>query len=225
MSEENQVDEQEAIQNLYNFIAAEMQAGSDKTEISRKLVEQGVDRGEAEQITRTIYDEIVALVQKEQFSASAAAPGLLGGVLAALLGGGIWAGIAVMTDYELGIIAWAIGGLCGFGVVLLAQGRKGAPLQVIAVLTSVFGILVGKYFTFYYILRQAMLEEYGEEAVAEFTITSMNTIQFFVQSLGEMVSGYDALWVILAVITAWRIPKGSGISLPSQMPQGPITPG
>lgn len=225
MSEPGEVDQQEAIQDLYDFIASEMQAGSDKPTISRKLVEQGIDRGEAEQISNTIYDEIVAVVQKEQFSGSAVVPGLLGGILAALLGGGVWAGIVIMTDYEVGIIAWAIGGACGFGVVLLAQGRKGAPMQVIAVISSVFGILVGKYFAFYYFLRQALLQEYGEEAIAEMGLTSMNTIQFFVESLGEMVSGYDALWVILAVITAWRIPRASGLRLPPQITQSPITPG
>jgi hypothetical protein len=222
MSDENQVSEQEAMQSLYNFVASEMQAGADKNTIARKLEEQGIDRSEAEQISFSVYDEISALVQKEKFSGSAIAPGLIGGLIAALLGGGVWAGIAIMTDYEIGIIAWAIGGACGFGVVALAGGRKGLPLQLVAVATSVFGILVGKYFTFYYFLKEVLMAELGEEGVAELTVMSTNVIVYFAQSLGEMVSGYDALWVLLAVITAWRIPKGSGISLPSVPSQSPI---
>ena len=74
MSEENQNSDQEAIQQLYNLVAAEMQAGSDKTTIARKLEEQGVDRHDAEQMTSAIYDEIAATVQKEQFTGSAVVP-------------------------------------------------------------------------------------------------------------------------------------------------------
>lgn len=225
MSEENQSNDQEAIKQLYSFVAAEMQAGSDKTTIAQKLEDQGVDRSDAEEMTDAVYNEIAAMVQMEQFSASAVVPGLLGGVLGAVLGGGVWAGIVILTDYELGIIAWGIGGVCGFGVVLLAKGRKGVPLQLIAVVTSVVGILMGKYFTFYYFLKDALLGEYGVEGVAEISVLSMDTIRYFVEALPEMVSGYDALWVLLAVITAWRIPKASGISVKSPVPQGPITPG
>jgi hypothetical protein len=35
----------------------------------------------------------------------------------------------------------------------------------------------------------------------------------FIEDIGSMVSGFDILWIILAVITAWRIPKGLGIKL------------
>lgn len=128
MSEENQGNDQEAVQQLHRFVASEMQAGSDKATIARKLGEQGVERHDAERMTSAIYDEIAAMVQKEQFSGSAIFPGLLGGVLGAVLGGGVWAGIIILTDYELAIIAWGIGGACGLGVVMLTGGRKGLPL-------------------------------------------------------------------------------------------------
>ena len=67
-----------------------------------------------------------------------------------------------------------------------------------------------------------VVAEYGDEAAAELSVMSMDTIQYFVEMVPEMASPYDALWIILAVITAWRIPKGSGIDLPQS--QSPITP-
>lgn len=225
MSEENEVNEQEAIQQLYAFVASAMQAGSDKSAIVRKLEEHGVDRREAEQMTETVYDEIAAMAEKEKFTGSAMGPGLIGGLIGALVGGGVWAGIAITTDYELGIIAWAIGGLCGFGVVTLAGGRKGLPMQVIAVATSIFGIVAGKYFAFYYFLKAALQEEYGAESIADMSVFSVDVIQYFVEALPEIASGYDALWVVLAVITAWRIPQASGITVDAPLPKGPITPG
>jgi hypothetical protein len=42
---------------------------------------------------------------------------------------------------------------------------------------------------------------------------SEKVIQFFAENIGSMVGGFDILWVILAVITAWRIPKGLGINI------------
>jgi hypothetical protein len=38
-------------------------------------------------------------------------------------------------------------------------------------------------------------------------------MQVFVQTLPEMVSFYDLLWVGLAVFTAWGIPKASGFKI------------
>ena len=226
MSDEtdNENNEQDVVQQLTAFVVAEMQAGSDKATIAQKLIDQGIDRGEAEQFTGAVYDEVAGMVAKEQFSPAAIGPGLVGGIIAALLGGGVWAGIAIFAEYEIGIIAWGIGGLCGYGVVMAAGGRKGLPLQVIAVLTGVFGIAAGKFFTFYFIVKQSIEETYGAEAAASFQMTSPDTISMFMEALPEMASPYDILWVLLAVITAWRIPKSSGITLPQTHTQGPITP-
>ena len=207
MSEEEQASEQEAIQNLYAFVVEEMKAGTTKIEM-----------------TGTIYDEIAAAVQKEQYTGSALMPGLVGGLFGAVIGGGVWAAIVVLTDYEIGIIAWGIGALCGFAVVWFAKGRKGPPLQMVAVATSVLGIVIGKYLTFYYFLREAMLTEYAEQDLEGFSVVSMEVIRYFIESAPELLSGYDILWVVLAVITAWRIPQGSGINVDPPA-QSAITPG
>jgi hypothetical protein len=73
---------------------------------------------------------------------------------------------------------------------------------MIAVLTSLLGILVGKYGLFFYYFDQGFFEETG----AHTSIFSGLAIEFFFRTLPEMVGMFDALWVILAVSTAWKIP-------------------
>lgn len=222
---EEEIDEQEAINQLYAFVVAEMEAGSDRNTVAGKLVEHGLDRPDAERMTNSIFDEITAIIEKERYTSSALVPGLLGGLIGAIVGGAVWAGIVVTTEYELGIVAWGIGGLCGWAVVKFAGGRKGIPLQVTAVATSVLGIVLGKYFTLYYFLRESFIQEGGEEAAAELPIVSVELIQYFVEVLPELLSLYDGLWVVLAVITAWKLPMASGLIVNSPQNQNPISPG
>jgi len=221
MSEEETGTQEEQVQQLYAFVAAEMKTGANKADIAAKLQEQGVGRTDAEQMVDTIYREIAAVVQKEQFTPGALMPAVVAGILAAALGGAVWAGIVVVTDYEVGFVAWGIGALCGFTVVLATRGRKGRPLQIVAVASSVLGILIGKYFTFYYFLTQMVADEQGTESVDWASALSPEVIQIFTENIGSMLGAYDLLWVGLAVFTAWGIPRGSGISVPDSA-AGPI---
>ena len=58
-----------------------------------------------------------------------------------------------------------------------------------------------------------MQEENGAALAAEYGLISGNMAQVFMQTLPEMVSPYDLLWVGLAVFTAWGIPKASGLKI------------
>lgn len=69
--------------------------------------------------------------------------GLIGGVLGAVL----WAGVVVFTGYEVGWIAWAVGGLVGFGV---AKGnedgrRSSTAAGALAIAITAVAIVGGKY--------------------------------------------------------------------------------
>ena len=142
-------------------------------------------------------------------------PATVAGLLAAAIGGAAWAGIVILTDYEVGFVAWGIGALCGFAVAALAGNARGVPLQIIAVVASVLGIAAGKYVTFHHFLKAFVEEEAGAEAVAEMSLFSPEVIQIFTDNIGSMLSGFDIIWVLLAVGTAWGIPKASGIKLRS----------
>jgi hypothetical protein len=68
---------------------------------------------------------------------------LLAGGVAALIGGGIWALIAIVAHIQIGWLAWGIGWLCGLSVAKFGRGN-GVVFQFIAVGFSLLGILIGK---------------------------------------------------------------------------------
>ena len=146
-------------------------------------------------------------VAPEPVTASALPGALMGGAIAAIVGGAAWGLITAITGWEIGYVAWGIGLLAGFGVVMGSGGRRGTPLQLVAVASAVLGILIGKYFTFFQALKEWVAEEQGAEVAAELTMISVSGFQFFLGNIGVMLSGFDAIWVLLAVGTAWGIPK------------------
>ena len=81
--------------------------------------------------------------------------GIVGGLVAGAIGAGIWAAISYYGNVEIGWIAWGIGGLTGFGV-LLGCGRAGGFLTgMIAVLISVASICGGKYAAVHFAIADA----------------------------------------------------------------------
>jgi hypothetical protein len=212
-----------ALKTLYTFVIKEMKLGADKATIVQKLVETGADQNSAEQAVGPIYDEVLQKAAGEQRGSKSLLPAIVGGALAAVVGGILWGLFVILTDYEIGFMAWGLGLLSGTAVVLLVKGRKGTPLQIIAVISSIMGIAVGKYVTFYHFLRATVESQYGAEVAFSLPLLSAKVIRIFFASLGSMLGGFDILWVILAIMTAWKIPKGVGVKLPdSYIPSGSI---
>ncbi|MCA8987316.1 MAG: hypothetical protein KDA78_06730 [Planctomycetaceae bacterium] len=77
---------------------------------------------------------------------------ILSGAIGALIGAGIWTGISVASGYEVGIIAWGIGGLVGFSVLLAAQDEANEITGIYAVLASIGSIMLGKVLTLYFLI-------------------------------------------------------------------------
>lgn len=69
------------------------------------------------------------------------------GVLGGLVGAAAWAGVAIVTGYEVGWIAWGIGALVGYSVALGNKDRSRSPTAagVIAVAITALSISAGKY--------------------------------------------------------------------------------
>ena len=205
--------QEEALKKLYAFVIEQMKAGVDKSAISQKLVELGIDKANAQELVESIHPHVLKAAEEEQFTGSSIIQALVGGGLAAVIGGGLWAFIAIGTGYVIGFMAWGMGWLTGFAVLLFSRGKRGIRLQIISVISSVLGIAIGKYFIFYYYLKEAATKQYGAVVASYLSIFREEVIQDFIEGIGSMVSGFDILWIILAVITAWRIPKGLGINL------------
>jgi hypothetical protein len=69
---------------------------------------------------------------------------MISGAGAALVGGLIWAGIVLLTDYEIGWVAWGIGALVGT-VVARVTSRRAPSLGLTAAGMAAGGLLIGKF--------------------------------------------------------------------------------
>jgi hypothetical protein len=203
--------EVESQEELEGTIAEQLGSGKNRTDVVRSLVQSGMTESEANQAVERVFSQMKQTASEEEFSGGALVPAILGGLLAAIIGGAVWGGIAIFTGYEVGYVALGVGFLCGMGVVMFTGGKKGMPLQMIAVVTSVLGIVIGKYVSFFDVVKGVVAEEKGTEAVAEMSMFSVEMVQFFGENLTAMASGIDALWIVLAVYMAWSIPKASAL--------------
>lgn len=202
------------------FVVERMRDGADEETIAAELEARGVERSDARHLVATTHAEVTRLVEAERFTPSALVPGIAGGLAAALVGGIVWGLIVAQTEYEIGIAAWGIGFLAGTAVVLFSRGRKGPPLQIVAVVASLLGIVLGKYIAFAYFLKEGVRDEFGAEAAGEVSYFSSDVVRLFFENLGSVFGGFDLLWAALAVFTAWRIPRGLGIALPRSPVRG-----
>lgn len=120
---------------------------------------------------------------------------LTAALVAALIGGIVWAAIGIITDYELGLIAWLIGGLTGYAVIKAAKDQVGVVDQLFAVVASLLGILVGKYLFISYLINDGIAGMFDGASFAIFQ-------DVFVETLSKT----DIIFVFFAVYTAWKIP-------------------
>lgn len=197
----------EAATKLLAFVLAEIKQGTPRGELVNKLTDAGVGSSEAIRVVDSVQAEVQKAADQEVLTPDSLILALLGGVLAAIAGGLIWGLIVIATDYEIGFMATGIGVLAGFAVAGLS-GKRGLPLQIVAVLASLAGILVGRYLTFFSVLRDFVGQEHGAAAVANVKLFSSDVLALFLQSFTDFASPYDILWVILAIVAAWRIPRG-----------------
>ncbi|MCP9487507.1 MAG: hypothetical protein MSC30_16795 [Gaiellaceae bacterium MAG52_C11] len=123
-------------------------------------------------------------------------------LVAAIVGGVLWGLIVKLSDYEIGIVAWAIGFLTGSAVVFATGGAKGQRLQALAVVAALLGILVGKYLSFAF-----AIQEEAESFGASIGLASGEMRTLFRENLDEVFGLFDLLWMAFAVYTAWKIPR------------------
>ncbi len=142
---------------------------------------------------------------------------IIGGLTSAIVGGAVWGAVAILTDHELGILAWGLGVFCGIAVLVLGKGRRGFSVQIVAVTSSLLGILLGKYITFVYAAKH-LTEASGVsaedlESFKAIPYTSLKWPLIFVLGLKDMLNPYDALWVGLAVYFAWKVLRESSVTV------------
>jgi len=93
-----------------------------------------------------VVEEEIAFQEESDQGDSFGAGALLASGVAAIVGAFLWKFIAVEFDYELGLIAWGIGGAVGFVAAMLgSRGQTAGIICGVLVLLSIFG---GKYMAY-----------------------------------------------------------------------------
>lgn len=87
-----------------------------------------------------------------------------GAIIGAFLGAFLWAAITILTGYEVGYVAWAVGGLTGMGAMLM--GGRGSVIGVTCAVLALAAILLGRLITINYVL-DAELEAVAEEETSK----------------------------------------------------------
>jgi hypothetical protein len=129
-------------------------------------------------------------------------PAIAAGLGAAIVGGIVWGFIVKITDYEVGILAWGIGFVAGTAVVFATRGGKGHRLQVIAVVSALVGVLLGKYLGYAF-----AIQEQGSALGLDIGLFSSQMFRIFRENLDDVFGLFDLLWIGLAVFTSWRVPQ------------------
>jgi hypothetical protein len=200
---------EEARKKAVEYVIKQFKEGVPKETIIARLTQNGAGVEAARSFVESIHGQLVKEADKEEFSTSALVIALVAAFVAAIIGGAIWGGIVILTNYEIGFMATGIGLLCGFAVTFFTE-KKGLPLQIIAVFAALAGILVGKYLTFFSVLKDILASEFGAAAASQVGIFSSDVVSFFFESFGDLLSFYDLLWVALAILAAWSIPRAVG---------------
>ena len=135
---------------------------------------------------------------------------LLAGAGAALAGGLAWAGVVIVTHFDIGFLAWFVGAATGLAIVRVAGGPVGYPARVSAGLLAAGGIMAGKYVIFVYAVKKT----FGAELAAHgLSVGYLDTRQMsiFLHNIGSIVQPVYFLWVALAFFAAVRTAGGRSL--------------
>jgi len=85
-------------------------------------------------------------------------PAVLAGLGAAVIGAIIWTAIVGFTGYEVGYVAWALGGLVGFGMSR-STPRRDASAGAAAATLAIVGLLLARVLIGEFVLGSSGLDE------------------------------------------------------------------
>lgn len=157
-------DREDAKRKLVSYIIEQIKQSAPETTIVSNLAETSIAEDDARALVQIVRQQMIKEVEKEQLSTRPLLVAMLAAGVASTVGGLLWGLIVKLTEYEIGFMATGIGLLSGFAVVLFSN-RRGLVLQFIAVVSALVGIGIGKYLSFFAVLKDFLILEYGEAAV------------------------------------------------------------
>lgn len=167
----------------------------------------------------TTSHESSSSTAKKKSSASTLMKGTLFSFIGAMIGAGVWLAIIVFTGYEIGYVAWGLGGAAGVGMAAGHEDDDGTTAGIIAACMAIVGIFAAKLFAFEHIKNN--FAEYafeGEELqgvdTAQLAEVSQQLGDLFAQEVTflSMFAPIDALFILLAVGTAYKLGSGQATS-------------
>ena len=105
---------------LENYVRTQLQNGNDEETIISELGKSGVEANAARRLVDSMKLQAANAPMPNMAASSTIQSAILGGLIAALVSGFIWGGIIIATGYEIGWVAWFVGGACGYSVLLFS---------------------------------------------------------------------------------------------------------
>ncbi len=140
------------------------------------------------------------------FKAETEDPNLAGaialGIGAAIISSVIWYAVVLTTNYQLGIIAVALGWLVAQAVVIGAGRKRGPIVQAIAVILTAIGMLGSEYLIDHHFVVQALATEGFENVPIPLPVGLM--LRAVVDTLKE--GPITLLFYVFAIYQAFVIP-------------------
>lgn len=130
--------------------------------------------------------------------------GLIAGLIAAVLASAVWYGVVAISQYQVGLVAIAVGFIVGFGVVLGANRRGSMVLVAISVVLTLLALVISEYLIVAHFIGQ-------ELAVQGVTIDLVQPPDFIVSVVTDSLQADPltlAFWAI-ALFQAFAIPSRS----------------
>lgn len=133
---------------LNRFILDEINNNSTIKDIQDTLIEIGISNGEALNIVNAEIENIEKSIINDEPNENEKIYAIIGGLLGSIIGGAVWGVIILLTGLELAVLSILTTIITIFMIQIFGKNKKGFFIRVITIASSVFGILIGKYFFF-----------------------------------------------------------------------------
>jgi hypothetical protein len=124
-----------------------------------------------------------------------------------LLGGLVWAGVVIVSHYDVGILAWLVGAAAGATVLRVSGGPVGTGQRLLVGAFAAAGIMVGKYVIFVHEVRVTVGAVLASQGISVSYLDSRQ-VSIFVHNFGTLVKPIYGLWLCLAFVAAVRVAGG-----------------
>ena len=120
-----------------------------------------------------------------------------------LVGALVWFGVVVLTGWQFGFVAIAVGFLVGLGITIGSGNKSGIDLQKMAGFLTLIAIFVGEYFIANHYIYEYLIEQ-GVESISYF-LNPMPVIETMFLSMKEDL--FTLVFWGIAVFVGFGIPR------------------